>query len=112
MDHTERLTLLAVSDAAHTEHCLSGRDQSGPLDPKTRALVRLAAMMAVGGSGPSYGAMTDTAISAGASPAEVVDVLESIVPMIGLPGAVAAARRVGLTRGSAAEGGWDYWAEI
>jgi alkylhydroperoxidase/carboxymuconolactone decarboxylase family protein YurZ len=110
MDHTERLTLLAVSDAVHSEHLLSGHDHSGPLDPKTRALVRLAAVMAVGGPVPSYGAMSDSAIGAGASPAEMVDVLESIVPMIGLPGAAAAAHRLALALGYDAEGALDHGA--
>ncbi len=111
MDHTERLTLLAISDAVHSEHCLSGRDESGPLDPRTRALVRLAAVMAVGGPVSSYGAATDAAIGAGACPAEMVDVLESIVPMIGLPGAVAAAHRLGLALGYDADGALDLGVE-
>jgi 4-carboxymuconolactone decarboxylase len=111
MDHTERLTLLAVSDAVHSEHCLAGHDQSGPLDPKTRALVQLAAVMAVGGPVPSYGAAADTGIGAGACPDEMVDVLETIVPLIGLPRAVAAAHHLGLALGYDAEGALDHGVE-
>ncbi|HEX6149828.1 carboxymuconolactone decarboxylase family protein [Nocardioides sp.] len=112
MDHAERLTLLAMSDPAHGERCLSGLAGSEALDPKTRSLVRLAAMMAVGGAVPSYGALADAAISSGARPAEIVDVLESIVPVIGLPCAVAAAHRVSLALGYDTETDWDRRLEI
>lgn len=111
MDHTERLTLLAINDAVHSDHLLSGHNQSGPLDPRTRALVRLAAVMAVSGPVPSYSALADTAIGAGACPAEMVDVLESIVPVIGLPRAVAAAHRLGLALGYDADGVLDHGVE-
>jgi alkylhydroperoxidase/carboxymuconolactone decarboxylase family protein YurZ len=112
MDHTERLTLLAINDAVHSERCLSGHEQAGPLDPKTRALVRLAAVMSVGAPGPSYGAVADAAIGAGACPAEMVDVLESIVPMVGLPCAVAAAHRLGLALGYDADGALAHGVEV
>jgi hypothetical protein len=41
----------------------------------------------------------------------MVDVLESIVPMIGLPGAVAAAHRLGLALGYDADGALDHGVE-
>jgi 4-carboxymuconolactone decarboxylase len=39
------------------------------------ALVRLAGLIAVGGAVPSYGAQADAAVDAGATAAEIVDVL-------------------------------------
>lgn len=69
------------------------------LDPKTAALVRLAALVAVGGAGPSYGAEADAAVSAGATAAELVDVLIGVVPIVGLPCAVAAAPKLGMALG-------------
>jgi alkylhydroperoxidase/carboxymuconolactone decarboxylase family protein YurZ len=59
------------------------------LDPKTLALVRLAALVAVGGAVPSYGAHADAALNAGATAAEIVDVLVGVIPVVGLPAVVA-----------------------
>jgi 4-carboxymuconolactone decarboxylase len=69
------------------------------LDPKTRTLVRLAAMIAVGAAGPSFGAQVDTAVSSGATAAEIVDVLISVVPIVGYPSVVAAAPELALALG-------------
>ncbi len=55
------------------------------LDPKTFALVRLAALVAVGGAVPSYGACADAAVDAGASADEIVDVLVGILSVVGFP---------------------------
>ena len=63
------------------------------LDQKTAALVRLAALVAVGGAVPSYGAEADAAVSAGATVAEIVEVLVRLVPIVGLPRVVAALPR-------------------
>ena len=52
VDYTERLRCLAINDARFAEG--GGRDlESQDLHPKTLALVRLAALVAVGGAGPS-----------------------------------------------------------
>ena len=60
MDYTDRLRLLALNDARLAEG-LVGSPQADPteLDAKTLALVRLAALVAVGGKTPSYAAHTD-----------------------------------------------------
>ena len=100
LDHTEQLRRLAINDASFTEHCLRGADAgSAGLDPKILALARLAALIAVGGSGPSFGAHADAAVSAGASAPEIVDVLVGVVPTVGLPRVVAAAPKVGMALG-------------
>ena len=69
------------------------------LDPRTLELVRLAALVAVGGAVPSYGAQADSAVSAGASAAEIVDVLVGVIPVVGLPCVVAAAPKLALALG-------------
>ena len=69
------------------------------LDPKTLALVRLAALVAVGGALPSYGAHADAAVNAGASAAEIVEVLIGVVPIVGLPSVVAAAPNLAMALG-------------
>jgi 4-carboxymuconolactone decarboxylase len=105
LDHTEQLRRLAINDSGFTEHCLRGADSgSAGLDPKTLALVRLAALIAVGGSGPSFGAHADAAVSAGATAVEIVDVLVGVVPTVGLPRVVAAAPRVGMALGYDVDG--------
>ena len=99
MDYMERLRRLAISDARITEDHGDGLG-SGELDPKTLALVRLAALVAVGGAVPSYGAQADAAVSAGATAAEIVDVLVGVLPIIGLARVVAAAPKLALALGS------------
>ena len=98
MDYTERLRRLTINDTRAAEDALSGVE-SLTLDPKTTALVRLAAMVAVHGGTASFAAQADAAIVAGASDSEIVDVLVAVVPMVGLPTAVAAAPRLALALG-------------
>ena len=87
----EVLRLLAIND----EHCAEIMDvSSAKLDPKTLALVRLAALVAVGGAVPSYGAEADAAVSAGATAAEIVEVLVGVVSVVGLPSVWSRRRRV------------------
>ena len=43
----------------------------------------LAALDAVGGAVPSYGAQADAAVDAGATAAEIVDVLVGVIPVVG-----------------------------
>ena len=85
MNYTERLRRLAINDEHWAEHDVDGADVAGgELDAKTLALVRLAALVAVGGAVPSYGAQADAAVSAGATVAEIVDVLVGVVRIVGL----------------------------
>ena len=100
LDHIEQLRRLAFNDEGFGERCLGGADAgSSELDQKTLALVRLAALVAVGGSGPSFGAHADAAVSAGATAAQIVDVIVGVVPTVGLPRVVAAAPKVGMALG-------------
>jgi alkylhydroperoxidase/carboxymuconolactone decarboxylase family protein YurZ len=100
VDYTDRLRRLALNDA-HFADSASGQKLLEPeaLDPKSLALVRLAALIAVGGAVPSFGEHVDAAVSAGASATEIVDVLVGVVPALGLPCAVAAAPRLALALG-------------
>jgi alkylhydroperoxidase/carboxymuconolactone decarboxylase family protein YurZ len=69
------------------------------LDTKSLALVRLAALIAIGGAIPSYGAQADAAIDAGATADEIVDVLVGVIPILGLPSVVAAAPKLAMALG-------------
>jgi alkylhydroperoxidase/carboxymuconolactone decarboxylase family protein YurZ len=94
------LRTLAINDDCLTERGFgrAGFDL-GELDSKTLALVRLAALVAVGGAVPSFGAQADAAVSAGATAGEIVDVLVGIVSVVGIPRVVAAAPKVALALG-------------
>lgn len=97
MDHTEVLRLLTIDGAGAQAVGLGGTHD---LDAKSQALVRLAALIAVGGgAGPSYGEATDAAVSCGASPAEVVAVLIGVLPVVGMARVVDAAPKVGMALG-------------
>jgi alkylhydroperoxidase/carboxymuconolactone decarboxylase family protein YurZ len=100
LDYTERLRRLAINDAHFAGEGAGGAGaEPEELDPKTLALVRLAALVAVGGAVPSYGAHADAAVNAGATAAEIVDVLVGVIPIIGLPSVVATAPKLAMALG-------------
>jgi len=104
VDHAELLRRLTINDARVDD----GRGLSPEvLSPSSLALVRLAALVAVGGRSPSYGAEVDAALAAGVSAAEVVDVLCAVAPVVGLPNVVTAAPRIALALGLEPLEGWD-----
>jgi alkylhydroperoxidase/carboxymuconolactone decarboxylase family protein YurZ len=95
VDYTERLRRLTINDQRLGEDA----GEADGLDRRTLALIRIAALVAVGGAEPSFGAEADAAVSAGATPSEIVDVLAGIVPVVGLPLVVAAAPKLALALG-------------
>jgi alkylhydroperoxidase/carboxymuconolactone decarboxylase family protein YurZ len=102
LDHIEILRRLAINDEHLLEELLGAAGDEGDtpqpdraLDPRMLALVRLAALAAVGGAVSSYGSQAD----AGASAAEMVDVLVGVVPVVGIPCVVAAAPKLALALG-------------
>jgi 4-carboxymuconolactone decarboxylase len=100
LDYTERLRRLAINDTRCADDDLGAIGaESQELDPKSSALVRLAALVAVGGAVPSYGAEADAAVSAGATVAEIVEVLFQLIPIVGLPRVVAATPMLALALG-------------
>jgi 4-carboxymuconolactone decarboxylase len=98
VNYREMLRLLTLNDEHYADGFVTGTG-SAKLDPKTLALVRLGALVAVGGAVPSYGAEADAAVSAGATAAEIVDVLVGVVPVVGLPAVVAAAPNLAMALG-------------
>ena len=100
VNYREVLRLLAINDEHFAEACVSGVvDDALKLDPKTQALVRIGALVAVGGSVPSYGTEVDAAGSAGATTTEIVDVLLGVVSVVGLPSVVTAAPTLAMALG-------------
>lgn len=61
--------------------------------------MRLAALVSVGGAAASYGEHADAAVEAGATAAEIVDVLITVIPVAGLPLVVAAAPKLAIALG-------------
>jgi len=108
LDYTERLRCLAINDprVAGDSAGIAGAEPR-ELDPKTLALVRLAALVAVGGAVASYGAQADAAVSAGCTAAEIVDVLVAVVPTVGLPRVVAAAPKLAIALGYDVDGAME-----
>ena len=109
LDYMERLRRLAINDARLVEVGGAEVDCRG-LDSKTLELVRLGALVAVGGAVPSYGAQADAAVSAGATAAELVEVLLSIVSLVGLPCVVAAAPSLAMALGYDVNDALEYQA--
>ncbi|WP_454728260.1 carboxymuconolactone decarboxylase family protein [Cellulosimicrobium protaetiae] len=103
MDHAEVLRRLTINDERVADGAGLGDDA---LTGRDRALVRIAAAVAVGASVPTYGAEIDGAVEAGVDAAEVVGVLAAVVPVVGLPTVVAAAPRVALALGLEPVEGW------
>jgi len=100
--YVDRLQRLAINQTDLSEDPAHAADVAWlvpELDARTLALVRLAALVAVGGAVPSYGAAADAAVGAGASAAEVVDVLVGVLPVIGAARVVAAAPRLAMALG-------------
>jgi alkylhydroperoxidase/carboxymuconolactone decarboxylase family protein YurZ len=105
----EILRRLAIIDEDFVE------DQAGlglgvaggrPLDPKTAALVRVGALVAIGSPGVCLEWSTSCALAAGATEDEVTDVLLAIAPVAGL------GRVTGAVRDVAAALGYDVEAAL
>ena len=69
------------------------------IDAKTLSLAQLAALAAVGGSVSAYCELVDSAISAGASPSETVDLLANLSGIVGWPCVVKAAPSLAMALG-------------
>ncbi len=80
-------------------------DRQIELGPKIELLVRLAALLAVGAATPSLREAVDQALTAGATPHEIVGVLVSVGPTIGLATLVASAPRLAVVLGYDLENG-------
>jgi 4-carboxymuconolactone decarboxylase len=99
LDYKDQLRRLAVNDSTVAD-ALTGHLGTEPaLDPKTLALVRIAALVAQRGPVPSLGEQADAAWAAGATGGEIVGVLIALVPVLGLPCVVDAAPKMALALG-------------
>jgi len=106
-EYQERLRSLALSDDRFVAAVLGmGQDtiEASGLDPKTHAMVRLAALLAVDAAQSSYNASAELALASGASLDEIVGILIAVAPIIGLGRVVSAAPELGLALGYDVDG--------
>ena len=82
-----------------------GADRETELGSKIELFVRLAALLAVGAATPSLREAVEQALAEGATPHEIVGVLVSVGPTIGLASLVASAPRLALVLGYDLENG-------
>jgi 4-carboxymuconolactone decarboxylase len=102
LEHQELLRRLALNDVATLEAMLGSileHPQSTALDARTHALARVAALIAAESAVASYLWAVDSAIEAGASEDDVVDVLTAIAPIVGLARLSTAAPQLALALG-------------
>lgn len=102
------LRRLALNDEKALGRVLTrrvGADRHSELGAKLELLVRLAALLAVGAATPSLREAAEQAFAAGATRDELVDVLVSVGPTIGLASLVASAERLATAIGYDMENG-------
>ena len=101
-DYKESLRRLALNDETFVAGVLGmGRDtvEVSQLDPKTHALTRLSASLAVDAAPSSYQSSVGLALAAGATVDEIVGCLIAVAPVIGLARVVSAAPELALALG-------------
>jgi alkylhydroperoxidase/carboxymuconolactone decarboxylase family protein YurZ len=95
-DVEDALRKLMLHDDAFIESALGcGPHGACGLDPKTLALLRIAALIAIGGSLTSFLSRVEAALIEDATPEEIVGVLIGIAPEVGDARAAAAASSIG-----------------
>ena len=102
------LRRLALNDEAVLGRVLTqriGADRQTELGSKVELLVRLGALLAVGAATPSLREAVERASAAGATTDEIVGVLVSLGPTIGLASLVAAAAKLAMAIGYDLENG-------
>jgi 4-carboxymuconolactone decarboxylase len=102
-DEPERvLRRLSIRDDAFIREVLASAEDVGvaaPLDSKTCAFSRIAALIALDAPSPSYLSPVDEARRDGATDAEIVGCLVGLMPIVGIARVVAAAPKLGLALG-------------
>ena len=102
-DTPERvLRRLSIRDDSFIREVLVSAEDPGaahPLDARTCAFSRIAALIALDAASPSYLTSVDEARAAGATDAEIVGVLVGLMPIVGVARVVSAAPKLALALG-------------
>jgi 4-carboxymuconolactone decarboxylase len=96
------LRKLTLRDDRYIESILAHGDENvelSGLDPRTHALVRLGALIAMNAAPPSYMNAVESAKAASASVDEIVGALLAVMPVVGVTRVVSAAPNLGLALG-------------
>jgi alkylhydroperoxidase/carboxymuconolactone decarboxylase family protein YurZ len=102
LEQEELLRRLALNDVGTLETTLGTileHPETSALDAKTHALTRVAALVAAESAVTSYLWAVQSAMAAGASEDDIIDVLTAIAPIIGLARLSAAAPQLALALG-------------
>ncbi len=100
--HETTLTKLAIADDNYFEVLLaqdSSNVAESHLDPKTHALVRIGALIAIDATSPCYMWTVEAARRAGVSDDEIVGCLIAVLSAVGVANVVAAAPKLALALG-------------
>ena len=100
--HEITLCRVAIADDGYVEEVLANDRanlSASTLDPKTHALVRIAALIALDAETPAYLWTLEAARRAGASDDEIVGCLLAVLPPLGVARIVSAAPKLGLALG-------------
>ena len=98
----ERLRRLAINDERYLDTILGRGTATNPddrLDPRAAAYVRIGAAIALGASATVFEWVTAGALNAGATPDDIVDVLDATAPLVGAALVVSAAPKLALALG-------------
>ena len=99
-----KLTLrrLALRDDRYIDALLSeerGNAKLAGIDPRSHALLRIAALIAVDAAPPSFMSAVEAGLDAGATYDEIVGTLIAVMPIVGVARVVSAAPNLGLALG-------------
>jgi alkylhydroperoxidase/carboxymuconolactone decarboxylase family protein YurZ len=96
-DQADLLRHLALSDDAALRSAMTGTTlEPNPLDPRTTALVRLAALTGLGAASASYVWVVTVALAVGVTEDELVAVLIAVAGTVGTDRLQAAANQLAL----------------
>jgi alkylhydroperoxidase/carboxymuconolactone decarboxylase family protein YurZ len=101
-DFSRTLRRLAIRDDRYIGSVLADdfeNAEASHLDPKTHALVRLGALIALDAPPTAYQASADAALAAGATFDEIVGTLIAVLPAAGVARVTSAAPKLGLGLG-------------
>ena len=101
-DYKLTLRKLALRDDQYIEALLSEERANATLsgiDPKSHALLRIAALIAMDAAPPSYMSAVEAGTEAGATYNEMVGTLVAVLPIVGIARVVSAAPNLALALG-------------
>ncbi len=101
-DTHQTLTGVATGDVSLLEAALGLREaqmERNELDPRTFALVKIAALIALDAPPASYAWQIGNALNDGASPEDILATLKAVAPQVGGPRVIAAAPEIMLALG-------------